>query len=72
MTRSLSSLTPAGKARMLAQLEEMVAAVKALPEYTPCVLCDWFEGGNCKQWKTAVPAEAQDAGCSEWIEKLPF
>jgi hypothetical protein len=72
MTPSLSSLTPPNKARLLKQLEEMAAAVKALPTITPCALCDWFEANNCKQWKQAVPAEAQAAGCSEWMEKLPF
>jgi len=72
MTRSLSSLTPAGKARLLSQLEEMSLAVKSLPTITPCVLCDWFEGGNCKQWKQSVPLEAQAEGCSEWMEKVPF
>ena len=72
MTHSLSSLTPAGKARLLTQLEEMALAVKALPTITPCVLCDWFEANNCKHWKQPVPLEAQAVGCSEWIEKVPF
>lgn len=72
MTRSLSSLTPASKARLINQLQEMAAAVEDLPTVTPCALCDKFHGGHCEQWKAPVPADAQEAGCENWIETVTF
>ena len=72
MTTSHSSLTPAGKKRLLEQLAELSAAIESLPTLTPCELCDQFENGHCRTWKSTVPVEARAAGCAEWVERLPF
>ena len=72
MTRSLSSLTPPGKARILKQIEEMAFSIQALPAITPCALCNWFNSGACGKWKQKVPSEARSEGCAEWMERVPF
>lgn len=70
------TLTPAGKERLLEQLNAALAFVKAQPTTTPCAGCEHgsrHSGAHCDFFGRDVPAEWQNqSGCRHWLEPLPF
>lgn len=67
-------MTRGERDRKIAALHEAIAALETMPASTPCAECDHFnrDTGHCAKWNAPVPAPAQDAGCDQWDEAVPF
>lgn len=65
-------LTPGRKADMLQALERATEALAAMPTVRPCGACDHFDKGRCGKWGADVPSAAQELGCDEFVDAVPF
>lgn len=67
------SLTPDRQEALLSQLRYLTALVESLPVNRACQFCEQFQPEDfCNTWGSAVPPEAQPAGCERWVAMIPF
>ena len=69
-----SRMTPPRKQQLLNLLRAAIHEIEMTPPVTPCSECLHFEAqtGLCVRWRQVVPDDAQDAGCGDWAEQVPF
>ena len=65
-------LTPPRKQRMIEDCQSTLAAIEAMPTFTPCTECWHWEGNTCTHWSATPPADVQPTGCEAWEQGVPF
>lgn len=66
--------TPRMKATAIKELETALAALRNAPTQTPCSACDqWLNTKDgCGFWGAVPPDDAQQTGCENFTDSLPF
>ena len=65
-------LTPSEHRQQVAQLERLIAYLRANEPPQCCLNCEYFDKGNCVKFGVIAPEHQQTPGCPGWEEELPF
>lgn len=65
-------LTPVKKQQMIADTENYLTYLKALPATTPCKQCEYFFEGYCEAYQTRPPTTFYEEFCEKFEDDIPF